>query len=140
MSYTTEFIDDGRGLIHTATGVLSGEELIAGALRARAELERGGRLEYGLTDLSAVTEMRVKPEDLRRLAEEQSVTSKLMPKAIAAVVAPSDHIFGLARMWEAYADETGWTTRVFRDRPSAEEWLRETVAARRTEAERLSGH
>lgn len=139
MPYSTEFVDGGRGLIHTAEGVLTGAELIEGAMRLRAEAKRTGLIEYGLTDLSAATQMQVTPEDLRRLAETQVVTAQIVRRAVAAVVAPSDLMFGLARMWEAYADATGWTTRVFRDRRSAEDWLRETVAIRRIEAGKLSG-
>lgn len=134
MPYTTEFIQGGRGMVHTGAGVLTGEELIEGSLRLRAEMLRGGRVEYGMSDLTAVTELRVTADDLRRLAEAQLVTAQILPRAIAAVVAPSDHIFGMARMWEAYADATGWDTRVFRDRASAEQWIEEQLALRRSGA------
>jgi hypothetical protein len=138
MGYTTQFIDDGRGMIHTGDGVLTGEELIAGSMRLRAEMKRGGHVEYAMSDLSAVTEMRVTPDDLRQLAEAQLVTAQILPRALAAVVAPHDHIFGMARMWEAYADATGWETRVFRDRTSAERWLEEQVTKRRAKAEQTT--
>jgi hypothetical protein len=134
MGYTTEFIDDGRGMIHTGEGVLTGEDLIAGSMRLRAEMKRGGRVEYAMSDLSAVTEMRATPDDLRQLAEAQLVTAQILPKALAAVVAPHDHVFGMARMWEAYADATGWETRVFRDRASADRWLEEQITKRRAKA------
>jgi len=136
MPYSTEFIDDGRGVIHIGEGVLTGAELIEGALLVRAEIERHAVLEYGLTDLSGVGELSVTPEDLRRLADEHMVTARQLPNAVAAVIATSDHIYGMARMWEAYADPTRWTTRVFRDRASAEVWLREAVVALRAEAAR----
>lgn len=134
MPYVSEFVDGGRGIVHTGSGTLTGEEMIAGALRVRAEVERTRLLEYGLADLSAVDELRVTPEDLRRLADEQLVTARLVPNTVAAVVATKDHIYGMARMWEAFADPTRWVTRVFRERAMAESWLRDQVAARRTES------
>lgn len=136
MPYITTFVDDGRCVVHTGEGVLTGEEMLAGALRARAEVERAHRLECGLVDLSAVTELRATPEDLRRLAEAQMVTARMVPHAVAAVVAPADHSFGMARMWEAYADATGWITRVFRDRAAADAWLKETRASHHASSER----
>jgi hypothetical protein len=138
MPYITKFVEDGRGVIQTGEGVLTGDELIAGSLRARAEAEISNRLEYGFADFSAVTEFRATPEDLRRLAESQMLTARLVPRAVVAIVAPTDHVFGMVRMWEAYADATGWTTRVFRDRASAEAWLKETRAQRHASSHRTS--
>jgi hypothetical protein len=136
MPYSTEFIDGGRGVIHLGEGVLTGDELIAGSLLVRERAEREGRIEYGLTDLSAVIEFRASPKDLRRLADAQMTLARIIPRGISAVVATSEHIFGMARMWEAYAEDTHWAIRVFRDREAAELWLRETIEAMRADKAR----
>ena len=40
-----------------------------------------------------------------------------------AVVAPGDHSFGLARMYEAFSGSLPWEFRVFRDSDEARAWL-----------------
>ena len=55
MSYTTEFIDGGRGVLHVGTGVVHGDEIHAGAMEdhrveARARARRVGRVDQ--TDLT----------------------------------------------------------------------------------------
>src|SRR5262245_43206870 len=114
MPYTTELIAGGTGIYHEGTGVLTGAEVIAPAVDLHEDRERARRITHGLVDLSAVTEFRVSPDDLRRIAMENRESAKLIPRAFVAVVAPADHVFGSVRMWQVFADETGWVTQVFR--------------------------
>jgi hypothetical protein len=54
-----------------------------------------------------------------------------VPRAPAvAIVAPSDLAFGIARMWEAFAEVTRWNTHVFRSRAEADPWLRPWAGGR----------
>ena len=128
MPYTTELIAGGTGIYHEGIGVLTGEEMIAAGLATHSSPEIARRLTHALVDLSAVTDFQVTPADLRMLASENLVTSRLVPRAFVAVVAPADHIFGSIRMWRVFAGETGWVTEVFRSRDLAETWLRECLA------------
>lgn len=127
MPYVTEFIDNGRGIVHVGTGVVTGSEILTSAIADRDSPERMAKVTHGLVDLEQVTELKMSVEELRRISMEHRITAKITPRALIAVVAPSDHIFGMARMWEAFSGGTGWTIRVFRDRPAAEVWLRETL-------------
>jgi len=43
-----------------------------------------------------------------------------------AVVAPLDFGFGLFRMWEVFAEKTGWRISVFRSRALADPWVQRT--------------
>jgi len=127
MPYTTEFIDDGRGIVHVGTGIVHGHEILASARTDRESPERMAKVTHGLVDLTRVTELKMSVDDLRRITMEHRMTAKAAPRAVIAVVAPRDHVFGMARMWEAFATEIGWTIRVFRERGAAETWLRETL-------------
>ena len=49
--------------------------------------------------------------------------SKVVGVIGVAIIAPQDAPFGMARMWEAFAHDTGWQTQVFHDRPAADLWL-----------------
>ena len=128
MPYSTEFIDDGTGVYREGTGVVTGAELIAGAVAIHSAPDTARRLTHGLVDLTAVTEFRVTPADLRRLAEENLIVARLVPRAFVAIVAPTDYIFGSVRMWQVFAADTGWNSAVFRDRHDAEKWLQEHMA------------
>jgi hypothetical protein len=127
MPYSTEFASDGLGLIHVGEGIVTGAEMLAGSLVVQQLGERMRQLRYGLTDLSEIEEFRVTPADLRALAQEQISVARDVPEAAVAVVAASDFTFGMARMWEALAEETRWITHVFRELSLAEDWLREMV-------------
>jgi hypothetical protein len=125
MPYTTELIDGGRGVLHVGTGVLTGAEILAGARAAHSAPGRVGKFTHGLTDLSGVTELRLTAEEVRRISEENRITARIaVPGAPVAIVATSELVFGMARMWEVHVEDTGWTTRVFRSRAEAEAWLR----------------
>jgi hypothetical protein len=123
MPYTSELIDDGRGMHHVGRGVLSGAEILAGAIADHEPPGRAARLTHGFVDLTDVTQLQLSPDDIRHIVSENRVTASQAKKIIVVVVAPLDHPFGMARMWEALAHETGWTTRVFRARAEALEWL-----------------
>lgn len=61
---------------------------------------------------------------LRSLAEILQEASERDPaERKAAVVAPEDHSFGMARMYEAFSGSVPWEFRVFRDRDEARIWL-----------------
>jgi hypothetical protein len=123
MPYSTEYLADGTGIYHEASGVLTGAEIIAAGAATHAVPETARRLTHALVDFTTVSEFRVTAEDFRQLAAENLVTASLAPNAVVAVVAPQDHIFGSVRMWQVFAEQTGWDTAVFRDRKLADDWL-----------------
>jgi hypothetical protein len=124
MSYTTEFIDDGRGVLHVGTGVVHGDEIHAGAMEDHRVEARARALRFGLVDLTDVTELRITSEHVRAIAAESHITARLAPHVSVAIVAPRDSIYGMARMWEILVEGTGWDIRIVRLREEALEWLR----------------
>lgn len=61
---------------------------------------------------------------LRALAEllQQKLKGRT-ERTVVAVVAPGDHSFGMARMYEAMSSNLPWDFHVFRDSESARAWL-----------------
>jgi hypothetical protein len=107
------------------TAVASGE-LTLDELLTFVKSERTGELErYTLLfDLSAAA-MNLTRNQIAAVADQvQSLTVRTGPRAAVAIVAPSDLLFGLTRMYQTLCDSAGVdTVRVFRDLPSAELWL-----------------
>jgi len=135
--FSTEYLPDGRRVHLTGTGLLTGQEILdakAGLLRSPDRLKG---LACGLVDVTDVTELRITRDDVLEFVAVDVRIAALVPRAVAvAVVAPGDLAFGLARMWEAFAEVTGWTTHVFRSRAEAEAWLRPWVEGRLPDAPR----
>ena len=131
MPFSTEYLPDGRGVHMSGTGLLTGQEILeakAGLLRAPDRLTG---LAYGMVDVTDVTELRITRDDVMEFVAVDVRIAALVPRAVAvAVVAPGDLAFGLARMWEAFAEVTGWNTHVFRSRADAEPWLRPWIEGR----------
>ena len=125
MGFAIQQLDNGRGVRRSFWGVLSGAELIASleeSLQSEATL-RGYR--YSLLDFSAIVDLDLSQDDLLTLAGLTSRISALNPDILVAIIAPQDIIFGLARMWEAYADESCCEMHIARSPTEAEGWLRE---------------
>ena len=124
MPYSTEVIDGGRGILHIGSGIVSGEEILSSAQRILKMVKEGLSPEYALTDLSKVTEFKISADEVSRNAEINITISRYAPSVRVAIIAPSDHVYGIARMWQVYSKETGWASEVFRDAEEANEWLK----------------
>lgn len=125
MTYQVEFKHEGTGFHLTGFATVLGSEIIAAAAEAHRDEARARRLRYALVDLADLTEFRVATEEVRLIVAEDMITARLAPRIVVAIVAPRDYAFGMARMWQVFAEDTGWTTQVFRGRAEAIEWLRE---------------
>ena len=130
MSFTPEFVDQGRGIVFTAAGDLTAQDILATKrdLLARPELLRP--LVHALVLLDDATRFEPTNEDIRDIAAADTRISLLAPNVSVAVVAPTDYLFGLSRMWEVFAEATAWRIAVFRSRAEADAWLRMEVASR----------
>lgn len=116
MSYS---IDPQRQLVRTrGWGVVSTDDLNdwIGSLLA----DRMFRPEFrSLIDLRRVTDVAVDPMTIARAAS----TPLFDAGARRAMVATSDSVFGVARMFASYAERIGQLIMVFRELWLAEEWI-----------------
>jgi len=63
-------------------------------------------------------------EDLMRLTNWIATHKQGRGAKTIAIVAASDVVFGVSRMFEALQHDFGWRVRVFRDEKAATAWLR----------------
>ena len=75
-------------------------------------------------DLSAVPQEQIDSESIRMIARPADETTPIC----VAIVAPSDVLFGLSRMWETLAEQTGLASRVVRTEAELITWLQEELA------------
>ena len=76
----------------------------------------------GIVDFSGVTSFRVSPETIRALASSPPPMSD--PKAPRYIVAASDHVFAMSRMFEVHGEKTRPLLRVVRRVDEAYELLK----------------
>jgi hypothetical protein len=113
------------------SGVLSAREILETKAALLRSPERLKGLHYALIDLGDATEVRVTRDDVVELVAADMQIALVVPRPMAvAIVAPGDLAFGVARMWEGFAEVTRWNTHVFRSRAEAESWLRPWIESR----------
>jgi hypothetical protein len=116
-------VDETRELLEM---VFAGEVTNSEFLEAmnRYIVEPCAVLPLGLFDLSDVTILGVAAESVRDAARQvaQHVDPRLGEGKLA-IVAPTDVLFGMARMYEILRDDSPIEVRVFRERDEAESWL-----------------
>jgi len=131
MPYTTTFVDDGKGMLKTGSGIVTGLEIFSSALQGGSLDEASARkLRYGLIDFSETTEMNVIPDDIRRIIEMNRKLAAYTPGALVAIVAPTPLPYALARIWHTFSNDLGWKAHIFHARPDAISWLRKEFLAR----------
>lgn len=131
MPYSMNFTKDGKGVLRKGSGVLKGQEIIDGGLALLADEDRLRGLAYGRVDFTEVTNIEITPDDIHRIVDTNKRMAKLNPRAVVAIIAPGDAVFGIARMWETLAETTGWKTKVVRTAAEADTWLEAELAPRR---------
>lgn len=123
MAFTTEFIEDGHGVLQIGSDTLQGSELIAGATTVFEKAKLGMPIRYAIVDLTNVEHLDTTSSHVRTVAGINIDISKIIGKVVVAVIAPSDAAFGMARMWEIYVNPSSWSTYVFRNEREAKAWL-----------------
>ena len=116
-------IDAARKLIDTrCVGYVNFNEVLNHFQTLLDDPECPDRLDV-LLDLREVTSV---PEDhqLRQLSYKIGSISDRLQFGACAIVATADVIFGMARMFEVFAEKWFKEIRVFRDVAEAQEWLK----------------
>jgi hypothetical protein len=122
-------LSSGRGILYSCSGLTTGAELI----RANDQLIAAGpallgKLAFGIVDFTATEQADLTTDHVHIITGQDVRLATMIPAGFAvAVIAPLDFPFGMSRMWRVFAEKTGWNIEVFKDTPSADTWLRETV-------------
>ncbi len=131
MPYTTSYVDDGRGVHKMGSGIVTGLEIFASDLQESLNEARAPKLRYGLIDFSETTELKVTPEDIRRIVELNRKMVILTTHALVAIVAPTPLPYAMARLWHTISDGLTWKANIFHTRPDAIAWLRKELIFRK---------
>jgi hypothetical protein len=118
-------MDARLGLVRIeASGELTLQDLLGGI----APMVSDPRFERDmpqLVDLGRVEHTELAAEQLQTLVESFAKESSRIGSSRVAVYAPKPLLFGVSRMFQSLAERLPVTFRVFRERATAEAWLRE---------------
>jgi len=114
--------DKNFAYVKASRKVTVDEIMTAGArMFAEAEWANGFNI---LCDYRETTEFNLSNEDIQRVVAQDKAHEPNFDKSKSAIVATSDLVFGLSRMWEILSENTNLTTMVFRDIHKAIAWLK----------------
>jgi hypothetical protein len=123
MPVQISFIEGGLGIEFISSGIVTGSEIIQANEKIYTR-EILPRLKYKIIDRTNCTEYNVTTQDIQIIASQDRKASQINPNIIIALISTTPLQHGMSRMWEAYVDETGFQMAIFKDRKSADKWLR----------------
>jgi hypothetical protein len=133
MPYATELTEDYMGVVHTGTGVVTGEEILRGSQTVAQLVENTENFHYEFVDLSGATGIEITEQHLQEIVTLDRMTAYFRPHAVVVIVAPDEHLFAVAKQWESLVQDLGWKTHIARARSEAKSWLRENFDPHATE-------
>ena len=124
MPVSISLAEQDRGVLLLATGAVTGADLLAENERFfSASMDGFAAADYWYSDYSDVAFGEISAEHMHALSVVAETAGARNPGLVVALVAQGDLAFGLARMWERLAEQTGWRVGVRRDRAEAVAWL-----------------
>ena len=128
MPVDLEFIHGGAGVLLLCRDVVRGREMNEANELLLGSADRIRDLRFALVDMRRATSVEASTDEIRFFAYQDRRIAAVTPSGLlVAVVAEQPLAYGLARMWEAFADEIAWETQAFWSGAAAETWLRMRV-------------
>ena len=128
MPIQIKYINGGIGVEFIGSGLVTGADVIA----ANKEIYRNenfSRQRYQIVDRTNCTKYQISNKEIRIIAEQDKAAAKTNPNVIIAFISISDLQYGISRMYQSYVGDNGFLTEIFRDRKSAEEWIKHQLEA-----------
>jgi hypothetical protein len=127
MPIFVKITDGGLGFIMKGEGIITGQELLDAVSYRFASEERIKHYVYGISDYTEVTDSQISSAEVKIVAEKDKKVAAINPNLVIAIAAPKDVMFGLSRMFQVYAEETGWDITVYRNLEEAQSKIREKI-------------
>jgi len=125
--YKIKYLDDG-GVITIYSGIVTDDDIIGSIKDKCTSPDKIRSYRYAITDCTHVDEFEVTPQGMIENAEISKKVALLNRNILVVGVYPDDLAYGMGRLWQGYADVTGWTTIVVRNMDEAQKWLEENLS------------
>ena len=128
MAIDLKFNDDRTGLEAIASTQVTKSDFM-GACSEAFNNTNVVTQKYQILDFSQCTDFELSSDDINSLSQLAINASKINPNVIMAIVAPTDLVFGMSRVYEVYAEESGFKIKVFRNKSEAESWVESLLSS-----------
>ena len=122
MPIVYRIIPEQKLLYVKGTGRVTADEIMTEGATMFADSEWTNGF-HVLLDYREISELGVTREGVGRIVHQDKANEHLFDKSKCAIVAGSDVVFGVSRMWESLSQENKVTTMVFRHFEDALKWL-----------------
>jgi len=126
MPYKITDVEDG-GVITTFFGIVTDEDIIESAREKCFSPQKLASYRYAITVCVDVEKFDVSAQGM---IDNAAISKKafFMNKNLLLVgVYPDDLGYGMGRLWQGYADDIGWSTKVVRSMDEAKKWLKKNL-------------
>lgn len=128
MPLTLTYLDDGHGIVYTASGTITGDQIVDAQSTVESQSGAAQIIWYSLFDFDDVTGVQISTDQIRRVAEKAIAAAKLGAAGrVVGIYAKENLPFALSRIWMVYVEQALWETAAFRVRSDAVAWIRERV-------------
>jgi len=123
MPVDVSFSHNNTGAIITASGYVSGEDLIQAISQVFLDETTTRTYRFGLVDFSTIDTLDMSVQQIIDLSKTHVAASKWNKDIVVCFAINKDVVYGLVRIWQAYAELTGWEIRLTRSLEETKEWL-----------------
>ena len=125
MPYEITYRRSDGGVITSYSGIVTDEDVIRSVEEKCSSEDKIRSYRYALTDCTRVNEFNVTTGAIIRNALIAKSAFSLNREILFVAAVPSDLVFGMGRLWQAYADDTDEWTKLVRTRAEADSWVAE---------------
>ena len=123
MSIQIKYSHEGAGVMFIGEGVISAEDIFQATKLLYQSDSAIKKIRFCLNDFTKATSTTITSEELSLSIQEDEAAEQINPKMVVAVVADSDFLFGMSRMWHALAGDINWEMYITRSLAEAKDWI-----------------
>jgi len=123
MGVTFQYEKNKQGLIVTAIGIVDGKEFLDKMKEFFSDEQAIQSYRYGLNDFTQLEKFNISSKQIFSLAKLHTKASKINQNLIVGFAINKPIIYGLVRIWMAYASATGWQVNIKKTLPEIESWI-----------------
>ena len=124
MPYKVQYSENPSGVTTMFYGTVTDDDIRLSCIDRTSSDEKIVGLKYILDAFVDVSEFVVTVEGVKCSANFAVNASTLNKELKYLSIMPTDLLYGMSRMWQAYTDDTEWERNIVRTRYEAEQWLK----------------
>jgi hypothetical protein len=122
MAANLEFKNEGKVLYVKFKDTVSLDDFKVNSAEVYSE-EKIYLQRYRIMDFMEATKMNISSSDIKYIVSMNKKGSKKNPNVKIAIIAPSDLMFGLSRIYKSYAESIGFEILIFKNKEACDLWL-----------------